>query len=618
MSLSNEAVKTGEKILKPVLFPFMQKALKPLREAQKLPAVLIQKTQVRLKAILSAREMSLENYVGIGRYYISKRLLLGLTLVVIVLLYFIFIKPPASLNKLFGRVPTLHASAPKTAAFTGTAKVVSDTKTPKYVGELVDGLYSGKGKLYSDNGKLLLYEGDFEKGLKAGTGTLYDDNGNMIYKGQFAADVFNGQGMLYFSGKEPKIQYNGEFQNGKEGGAGKQFYPTGELKYEGAFSAGAYSGNGKLFYPSGKIKYEGGFLANAYSGAGKLLGENGSVVYEGAFQNGNYSGDGSEFYPNGLVKYKGKFQAGIYYGEGETFTETGVPVYKGGFANGVYNGAGERYDEEGKAAYKGNFKNNAYDGLGTLLDKDGTAIVKSFFQNGHLYLQGFIGLTNQKLEELLGKPTEVAMGDANALSAGGMQQAVGDGTAAPAGASANGTAGVEAAGVSAQTARLRQSGIIVGLPKAGTQAVQQPSGETAAAGAGATAGAGSAAAPVEPPAAGSAATAADGPVKLTVAYAGYQMSFTLQTNKSNPKEAVVTDVSLWSSKALAAVQPEIESFKDPKKENELGYAVLQLNVQETAKTYSNSYFKDNVVFKLTHVNGDKTAHQLDVTTVLLQ
>lgn len=604
--MSNEVVKTGEKILKPVLHPYIQTILKPVREAKKLPSVAIQKSQAVLRKFLATRENSLKSYVSIGRYYVSKRLLAIIFIVILVLVYFLFIKPPAFLNKWLGKVPTIQASAPKATSFTGKAKVVDDAKLPKYSGELVDGLYAGQGKLYNDNG-MLVYEGQFDKGLKSGTGTLFDDNGNIAYNGQFAAGVFNGTGMLYFQGEGRKIRYEGEFQNGTPGGAGKEYYPTGELKYEGSFSADTYSGDGKLFYSGGKIRYEGGFQASQFSGSGKLFNEQGAVLYEGSFVNGKYAGEGVEYYPNGFVKYKGSFTGGSYHGEGESFSEKGVPAYKGTFANGAYNGSGERYDEEGSLLYKGSFKNNAYEGLGTVFDKDGAAVVKSFFSNGKLNLQGFIGLSSQKIEELLGKPTELLLADSASAAVAG----AGTGGIIPENA---GSAAVETAdnNASAAPAAKTDNKVIVGLPAAepakNQNASSQPDAKTVTAG-NESAAAGTDDAPVTPDA------EADGPVKLRMSYTNLQMAFVLETSESNPKEAVVTDISLWSSKAIALVQPDVETFKDIQKPNELGYIVMELKKPVNAKSYSNSYFKDDALVKLTHMNGDKNAYQLDISAV---
>lgn len=53
-----------------------------------------------------------------------------------------------------------------------------------YTGKWANGQYSGKGKLYYDNGQVA-YDGEFKRGYYDGKGTLYDQNGNVEYKGKF-------------------------------------------------------------------------------------------------------------------------------------------------------------------------------------------------------------------------------------------------------------------------------------------------------------------------------------------------------------------------------------------------------------------------------------------------
>ncbi|MGO4274850.1 hypothetical protein AB4Z22_34310, partial [Paenibacillus sp. TAF58] len=172
-----QPVKAIEKVLKPVVAPFIGQIMKAIATVGRLPKLAIIKFQQILRVTLQTRETSLKNYVLIGSYYISKRLLLFLTLFLLVLIFFIFIRPPAIVNKWLNRVPVLQQDTPKLTSFSGNGKVVGAQKDSLYVGELVDGKYAGKGKLFHTNGKPA-YEGDFEKGQKSGNGSLYDENCN--------------------------------------------------------------------------------------------------------------------------------------------------------------------------------------------------------------------------------------------------------------------------------------------------------------------------------------------------------------------------------------------------------------------------------------------------------
>lgn len=588
-------VKTMETIFKPIANPVITRVLKPLRDAKKLPGIAIKKIQTAFKALLNTKEASLANYVAIGRYYVSKRLLAYTCLGLLIVSFFLFIRPTPLVKKWFYPIPTLREASPKAASYSGNAKVLAATaETLRYKGELKDGQYAGQGKLYNDAGTLI-YEGEFDKGQKAGTGTLYDDKGTLLYKGQFAADTMNGQGMTFYP--DGKILYFGEFQNGKIGGAGKMFYPSGDLKYEGAFSAGSYGGEGKQYNEAGTLVYEGGFAAGEYSGPGKLYAGKNVLLYEGNFKNGRYSGEGTEYYASGFVKYKGQFQAGAYNGEGATFSEAGVPVLKGTFANGAANGAGEAYGKDGKTIYKGDFKNGLYEGVGTLLDPDGAPVVKSFFAQGHLNLQGFLGLSSQKVEEMLGKPTEVALADGAAPLAGADAgtEAAGTGTG---GATATATPAATPSGT-AKTA--------AGTVKAASSGVSgaEPAGKATA---------GGTAAPTPSPAAGAAAAVGD-IVKLVMNFNDQQLSFTIETTPANPKEAIVTGMTLWGSKALAAIAPEIETFANPDKPNALGYNTLELHKDAGSDTYLNTYYKDDFLFTFTHYRKSGAANQLEISAV---
>ncbi|CAN7732177.1 hypothetical protein LJR153_006227 [Paenibacillus sp. LjRoot153] len=546
-----EPIKTIEKVLKPIVAPFIGHIMKAILTVGRLPKLAIIKFQQMMRIMLQTRESSLKNYVLIGSYYISKRLLIFILLFLLVLAYFIFIRPPAIVNKWLNRVPVLQENSPKLGSFSGNGKIVADPKKDKkdarYVGDLVDGLYSGKGKLYHDNG-ILAYEGDYEKGLKNGNGALYDEQGHLVYKGAFTADVYNGAGALY--DEKQRVIYIGEFQNGKFGGAGKLFVPSGDLLYEGAFNGGMYNGAGKLFSSGGITQYEGEFSASLYNGAGKLFDAKGILMYEGGFKNGSYSGEGTEFYPSGMMKYKGQFLVGLYNGEGTSFDEKGVPRLKGAFQSGALTGAGEAYDELGKLVYKGDFKAGVYDGVGTLFDADGAPLLRSFWAGGAVSLQSFIGLSSKKVEDLLGKPAEVTLQDDSVMLAG--QEA----------------AGADASGV-------------------------EPAAE---------AGAGAAA---SPPAGG---------VKLLLSYPAYQLSLLVEPSKTNPKEAVVTSLSIWGSKPLALLQSGIETFKKLNEPNEAGYNVMELEVGAGAGAYKNSYYKGDYLFTFTHFNTSKEAHLLQVSS----
>ncbi|RKN84814.1 hypothetical protein [Paenibacillus ginsengarvi] len=593
--MSFNPVKTLETVFKPILNPMIFKILKPIREVGKLPGIVIKKFQAVVNGFVNRKETSLRNYVGIGSYYVSKRLLLIAALAVMALVYFLFIQPPAFVNKWFHRVPVLVENTPKAVAYTGNAKLVDEGKRPRYTGDLVDGQFSGKGKLYNEYGTLV-YEGDFDKGLKSGSGSLYGD-GKLLYKGAFAADLYSGEGTLFR--EDRKIVYTGAFQNGKYSGAGKLYDEKSTLIYDGAFLEGAYHGPGKQFAASGQLVYEGEFSAGDYNGAGKKYDESGKPVYEGAFLSGRYAGEGTEFYPSGLVKYKGLFAAGTYNGAGELFDDKGVLRFKGTFQNGTLSGAGEAYDEAGKLAYKGEFAGGVYDGIGILYDKDGAVVVKSFFEKGRISLQKFIGLPSKRVEELLGKPTETALLDQplpDAATSSGeapAEQGKADTGSVPAAPNKKDDATKGDLTGTTTNVATSSSSAAAGTTAAATNV---PSATAAAAGAGA-------------------ATNTVPGVKFQMNYADLQISFIVEPSKSNPKEAVVSELHVWGSKPLAVLQPLIAAFKDGEKTNAEGFSVLELLSREPGGMTVSRYYRDDYLYSMTFVAGEKMAHELEIVGV---
>jgi hypothetical protein len=50
------------------------------------------------------------------------------------------------------------------------------------------------------------------------------------------------------------------------------------------------------------------------------------------------------------------------------------------------------------------------------------------------------------------------------------------------------------------------------------------------------------------------------------------------------------------------------------KPNDDGYRVLELQVKSGASIFTNSYFKDDFIFTLTHFTNEKPAHLLQVSS----
>jgi hypothetical protein len=158
----------------PILNKFV---LAPLRKLKNLPRVIIRFLQTGIKKYADTKPASLKDYITIGSYYVSKRLLL----LVILISLFVAYGSIKYLPKLFyGKPSVIYQAVAEKDKFTGKAKVYSESNVLIYEGELAGGQYNGAGSLYNEQG-IMVYQGQFEKGLMSGTGTLYFESGAVKY-----------------------------------------------------------------------------------------------------------------------------------------------------------------------------------------------------------------------------------------------------------------------------------------------------------------------------------------------------------------------------------------------------------------------------------------------------
>ena len=80
------------------------------------------------------------------------------------------------------------------------------------------------------------YEGEFLFDRKY-NGKGYDENGNVIY------ELINGNGKVKEYNVFGKLEFEGEYLNGKRNGKGKEYDYSGELIYEGEFVNGERKNN---------------------------------------------------------------------------------------------------------------------------------------------------------------------------------------------------------------------------------------------------------------------------------------------------------------------------------------------------------------------------------------
>ena len=220
-----------------------------------------------------------------------------------------------------------------------------------YDGDMVNGVFEGKGRMLWNNGAR--YEGEFKNGLFHGQGR-YEGKDGINYEGEFRNGVLDGQGR--YESKDGS-SYEGEFSEGHITGTGTMVYSedeqyTGEMKYSRAHGKGVLKSYGTV--------YEGEFIEQKYHGKGKFTDQHGNT-------------------------YTGDFKDGKFHGEGSYITKDGRE-YQGEFIEGQFTGQGSYKDKEG-THYEGGFKNWSYDGEGSLKDSGGNQHIGTF-QHGILSGQG--------------------------------------------------------------------------------------------------------------------------------------------------------------------------------------------------------------------------------------
>lgn len=175
---------------------------------------------------------------------------------------------------------------PETEQENGLVTWFWENGNPHYKGEIVNGLYEGRGMLYYANGQLA-YQGDFSFGQKDGEGSLYTEAGVLLYEGGFKKDKYEGIGKMYDE-KYGNLVYDGEFSSGKYNGTGLLFDPLSEFPlYAGTFRQGYYDGQGVEYDNNGAPRYEGHFLLGIYHGQGVYYdAATGAVLLSGEFRNG--------------------------------------------------------------------------------------------------------------------------------------------------------------------------------------------------------------------------------------------------------------------------------------------------------------------------------------------
>lgn len=267
----------------------------------------------------------------------------------------------------------------------------------EYFGGVVGDVAVGKGRLFDSQGNLV-YRGSFKDNLYDGYGEKYEQINSVfdekisdiycvVYKGFYKNGIPHGKGKEYRydmnytfgkSGENPYLYYDGEFSEGLYCGRGT-LYGNSE-KYDGTFYGGQYNGYGILWTVSSidnrVYKYVGMFVNNVLNGEGKRYSPEGTLLFSGTYENGHgvYR---ISYYRNGNIGYEGGWKDNECHGYGISYWPNGNIHYDGDWMNGKYDGNGKLYYESGAVRYSGGFVADSYSNYGIY-----------YWENGNIYYNG--------------------------------------------------------------------------------------------------------------------------------------------------------------------------------------------------------------------------------------
>ena len=97
----------------------------------------------------------------------------------------------------------------------------------------IEGERNGKGKEYSLDSNILLFEWEYLNTKRNGKGKEYNDDGQLIFEGNYIKGKRNGEGCeYYFNGN---LKFEGEYLNGERNGKGKEYFINGNIYFIGEY-----------------------------------------------------------------------------------------------------------------------------------------------------------------------------------------------------------------------------------------------------------------------------------------------------------------------------------------------------------------------------------------------
>ena len=130
-----------------------------------------------------------------------------------------------------------------------------------YSGQIRNGLRNGQG-IYKNQLDVIIYQGYWKDDMPHGEGKLLID-ANLLYIGEFVDGIKSGKGKIT-SSDEQKIFYSGKFLNGEKHEFGEEKYPDNSF-YVGQYFQGKRQGKGKYILEN-QSYYEGEFADDKIQG----------------------------------------------------------------------------------------------------------------------------------------------------------------------------------------------------------------------------------------------------------------------------------------------------------------------------------------------------------------
>ena len=242
--------------------------------------------------------------------------------------------------------------------------------------------------------------GKLKVGESNGYGKEYNlDKNILLFEGNYQNKKRNGQGKEYYP--YGKLKFEGEYLNGKRNGKGKEYRPYGDLQYEGEHLNGKRNGKGKYYSQSPLLKekerkrkmfkptkekkreisydfisFDGEFLNDKkWNGEAREYNYKGELILEYDYINGRKGGIKKE-YEDGFLQFEYEYVKNGLQIKKE-FYKDGTLKMEGECLNYEFNGKVKEYYHNGQLKIECEYQNGLKNGKS-----------KEFFENGELYFEG--------------------------------------------------------------------------------------------------------------------------------------------------------------------------------------------------------------------------------------